>query len=424
MKKNYKMPTLNKLIFGMAMVLSVFTINSCNQDITEDVTPQAQSVTTDETSFQGKNGDIIPGKYIVVLKKEEANLRINPFASYEEVTRQARNYGLQVLSDNGFRNVAIEHAYGSTITGFSAAMSERDVLKLQLDQRVAYVEPDRVITLSQGKRPGGGGGGGSTGEDTPWGIKRVGGGQNGTSKTAWVIDTGIDLTHPDLNINKDDTRHWSAFSTGRDKSPNDGNGHGTHVAGTIAAIKGNGIGVVGVAPGAPLVAVKVLSSSGSGSTSGVIAGINYVGGAAKTGEVANMSLGGSYSETLNLAVTNAAGKGIFFAIAAGNDSKDASKYSPASAEGANIFTVSAMGVDDLWASFSNFGNPPIDYCAPGRNIKSTWKDGGYNTISGTSMAAPHVAGILLLTNGSPETSGSVNNDPDGNPDPIAHVTGN
>jgi subtilisin family serine protease len=337
---------------------------------------------------------------------------------------------LEVLSDNGFRNVAIEHAYGSTITGFSSTMSERDVLKLQLDQRVAYVEPDRVITLSQGKKPGGGGGGGgSTGEDTPWGIARVGGGQNGTSKTAWVIDTGIDLTHPDLNIKNDDTRHWSAFSTGRDISPNDGNGHGTHVAGTIAAIKENGIGVVGVAPGAPLVAVKVLSSSGSGSTSGVIAGVNYVGGAASNGDVANMSLGGSYSKPLNDAVIaastpvrNSENINIYFAIAAGNDSKDAKNYSPASAEGDNIFTVSAMDNNDNFASFSNFGNPPIDFCAPGVSIKSTWKGGGYNTISGTSMAAPHVAGILLLRGGSPLTDGFVKGDKDSNCDKIAHVS--
>ena len=189
------------------------------------------------------------------------------------------------------------------------------------------------------------------------------------------------------------------------------------MAGTIAALN-NDIGVVGVAAGATVVPVKVLSSDGSGSTSGVIAGIDYVAANAATGDVANMSLGGGVSPILDDAIINAAGKGIKFVLAAGNSSDHVNNHSPARVEGTNIYTVSAMTSGDKWASFSNFGNPSIDFCAPGVNIKSTWNDGGYHTISGTSMAAPHVSGILLL--GNINSDNTVIGDPDGYPDPIAH----
>jgi subtilisin family serine protease len=205
-----------------------------------------------------------------------------------------------------------------------------------------------------------------------------------------------------------------------ESTPDDQNGHGTHVAGTVAAID-NSIGVVGVAAGATVISVRVLDRRGSGSYSGVIAGIDHVAANGKTGDVANMSLGGGFSQTLNDAVIAAAAKGIKFSLAAGNESTSAINKSPASAEGTNIFTVSAMASGDLWASYSNYGNPPVDYCAPGSAIYSTWKDGGYNTISGTSMAAPHVAGLLLL--GNTKTDGFVKNDADGNADPILVYNG-
>jgi subtilisin family serine protease len=131
-----------------------------------------------------------------------------------------------------------------------------------------------------------------------------------------------------------------------------------------------------------------------------------------------MSLGGPAYTALDIAIQNAAAKGIRFTLAAGNESMNASYSSPARVNGDGIYTISAMGEGDVWAYFSNFGNPPVDYCAPGISILSTYKGGWYATMSGTSMAAPHVAGLLLL--GNIDTDGNVKGDPDGKADPIAH----
>lgn len=206
----------------------------------------------------------------------------------------------------------------------------------------------------------------------------------------------------------------------RTSSADDDNGHGSHVAGTVAA-KNDGIGVVGVAAGAELVAVKVLDRRGSGSYDGVIAGIDYVANTAASDDVANMSLGGPTSDALDAAIIAAANKGIKFALAAGNESSDANNSSPARVNHSNVFTISAMGENDAWAYFSNYGNPPVDYCQPGVNIYSTYKSGGYTTMSGTSMASPHMAGLLLL--GNTITNGTVNGDPDGAADPILVYNG-
>jgi subtilisin family serine protease len=271
-----------------------------------------------------------------------------------------------------------------------------------------------VVSIYRGK-PGGGGGGSST-QTTPWGIARVGGGANytGTGR-AWVIDSGVDLDHADLNVNTALSRTF--ITSGKDsQSADDGNGHGTHVAGTIAAIN-NSIGVVGVAAGAQVVGVKVLDSRGSGAYSGVIAGVDYVAANGSTGDVANMSLGGPASQALDDAIVAAAqSSGVKFTLAAGNESQNANNVSPARINGNNIYTISASDVNDRFASFSNFANPPVDFCEPGVSINSTYKGGGYASLSGTSMAAPHAAGLLLW--GNIANGGSVSNDPDGNADTI------
>jgi subtilisin family serine protease len=247
-----------------------------------------------------------------------------------------------------------------------------------------------------------------------YGTTRVGGGTTTSTHTAWVIDTGIDLDHCDLNV--DVARSKSFVST--EPSADDLNGHGTHVAGIIAA-KNNTIDTVGVAPGSLVVAVKALDTTGSGALSAIVSAVDYVASRASLNDVVNMSLGfAGYSQTLNDAIINTANKGILFAIAAGNNAAAASGYSPASTNHVNVLTVSAIDNADKFASFSNYGSPPVDFAAPGVSIQSLKMGGGTKFLSGTSMATPHVAGLLLL--GMVQISGRAVGDPDGNPDPIAH----
>lgn len=387
------------LILSAGLLLLV----SCQKEDVYD----SSNVLNDEQVV--KNGDIIPGKYVVVFKPDTFKAAIT--LPYEEAQLRAQKFANAFLSDFGIPVKQIDQVYGAAITGFSAELNELQVNALLRDKRVAYIEPDRWIVLDirvdetvEANKA----------QTIPWGITRVGGFVNytGTAK-AWVIDTGIDLDHPDLNVNTT----LSKTFVPRTKSADDDNGHGSHVAGTIAA-KNNDIGVVGVAAGAPVVAVKVLDRRGSGAYSVIISGVNYVASAGVAGDAANMSLGGPVYQALDDAVLAASNKGIKFCLAAGNESTDANLSSPARVNGTYIYTISAMDNLDKFASFSNYGNPPIDYCAPGVSIYSTYKGGTYATLSGTSMASPHACGVVLL--GAPKTDGYVLNDPDGKPDPIIH----
>ena len=362
-------------------------------------------------------GDKIPGSFICVFKAgavAKGNVRA-------EANRAAGNGGGQV-----------GHVYDTAIRGFSANLSEAGARQVAArNPKIAYCEQDQIVTTGQsalefrtlGKPPAP-----QPQETPPWGVTRVrGGGAYIGNNRAWVIDTGIDLDHPDLNVDTGRSRNFVS----RETSPDDLNGHGTHVAGTIGAKANNSIGVIGVAANAPVVAVRVLNRRGSGSNSDVIKGVDYVAANGVAGDVANMSLGGGVSQALDDAVkcaadgvgANCAAEGVVkFALAAGNESESAELHSPARANGPNIFTVSsfakgtsATDTDDPWSSFSNFG-PPVDYAEPGSSIPSTYKDGGYATISGTSMAAPHLAGILLA--GTVRSTSTVDGDPDGNADKI------
>lgn len=397
---------------------SVFglTLFYCSTDSSIDVN---QETTLEVESVTFQDSQVIPGSYIVVYNN--SNGKITPLAkvkSPSEYKKQMSDLKLKYVSEfksMGLKETEITRTFGHVLNGFAAELTDDQVNALRKDPRVKSIEPDMTISISPLKgKPGGGGTTTPPSQQTPYGTTRVGGGTTASTNTAWIIDTGIDLDHPDLNV---DTGRSVSFLTGGGgaDSPDDQNGHGTHVAGTIGAIDNN-IGSLGVAPGTRVVAVRVLDRRGSGSISGVIAGVDYVKANGKNGDVANMSLGGSVSTTLDNAVISAADSGVKFALAAGNESDNANNHSPARANGNNIYTISAMNSSDNWASFSNYGNPPIDYCAPGVSIYSTWKDGGYNTISGTSMATPHAAGVLLL--GAAQSDGTVNGDPDGNPDPI------
>ncbi|AVR44005.1 peptidase S8 [Christiangramia fulva] len=395
------------------LVVAVFTstlIVSCSQEPTETV------VNKSTPAEAISDPDIIPGQYIVVFNTNVTGNEAKAMANYSKSQELVKSKTALMIQDAGI-NAEILSVYSKTINGALLKMDAKQADMLSKRKEVSYVEKDRLVVLAppcgtpMNPCSGGGGGtGGSSGQQKPYGITRVNGGATYTgSHVAWIIDTGIDLDHEDLNV--DASRGFNAFTSGRDsKSLDDGNGHGTHVSGTIAAID-NGVGVVGVAAGATVIPVKVLDSRGSGSYSGVIAGVDWVAGNGNSGDVANMSLGGPVSDALDQAVKDAAATGVKFALAAGNETDDANNHSPARANGTNIYTISAMDNKDVYAYFSNYGNPPIDYCAPGVNILSCWKDGGYNTISGTSMAAPHAAGVLLW--GNPSSDGTVSGDPDG-----------
>ncbi len=307
--------------------------------------------------------------------------RANPAAwGYLDRGVAGRVQGLE--AGLGFR---ADHVYSAAIRGFAARLTAVQVLLLESDPDVAYVEADGTMT--------------TVAQTLPWGIDRIDadvsstfagdGSGTVTGVNAYIIDTGIDTAHLDLNV----VRHVN-FAGGVNR---DCNGHGTHVAGTVAA-KDNTSDVVSAAPGAPLTGVKVLGCGGSGTTSGVIKGVDWVTANAAKPAIANMSLGGGASQALDDAVTRSAESGVFYSIAAGNSGDDACKYSPARAgAGSNngIMTIAATDSANQEASFSNYGSC-VDAWAPGVNILSTRKGGGTTTMSGTSMAAPHAGGTAAL----------------------------
>ena len=331
------------------------------------------------------------------------------------------NYIVVLTDDADSRSIAsahdaragidVGHVYTSALQGYSAKMAPAVADLLENDPAVKWVQQDTAVK--------------TTAQTTPTGVNRSDADVSPTAKIngvdervnvdVAVIDTGVDLTHPEINVYTPGAKNCSIGAI----NANDLNGHGTHVSGTIGAID-NGNGVVGMAPGARIWPVKVLTDAGSGLNSDVICGIDYVTAHANEIEVANMSLGGggaddgncgnTNNDAMHKAICRSVAAGITYAVAAGNDSEDAANSTPAAYD--EVITVSALAdfngtpgggapstcradVDDTFASFSNFG-ADVDIIAPGVCINSTWMLGGYNTISGTSMAAPHVAGGAAL----------------------------
>ena len=317
-----------------------------------------------EGSIVGAGGaDAISGSYIVVLKDTAA-----PVDSL--VTRLG---GL------------VSKKYTSALHGYSATMSEGQAKRIAADPAVAYVEQNRTfhITATQSNPPS-------------WGLDRIDQrslplnssytySTTASNVHAYVIDTGINLTHTDFG-----GRATSGYDfVNNDTNATDCNGHGTHVAGTIGGTS------YGVAKGVQLTAVRVLDCSGSGTYADVIAGIDWVTQHAVKPAVANMSLGGGVSTSVDNAVKNSIGSGVTYAVAAGNESTSACNSSPSRVSEA--ITVGATTSTDARASYSNYGSC-LDIFAPGSSIKSDWIGGttATNTISGTSMATPHVAGAAAL----------------------------
>lgn len=299
-----------------------------------------------------------------------------------------------VAADHSRRHGAqVRFVYRHALRGYAAAIPANRLEAVRSDPRVDYVERDGVATIVV--------------QTLPWGVDRVEADMSTTAAGGevpnvhvYVIDTGVDRNHPDLYV----VDHVN-FASGPNK---DCHGHGTHVAGTASA-RDNTADVVGVAPGSPIVGVKVLGCSGSGSWSGVIKGIDWVTANAVKPAVANMSLGGGASKTVDDAVKKSADSGVTYAVAAGNDGADACSYSPARAGTyGGVVTVAATDQVDAETSWSNYG-PCVDLWAPGAAILSTRNGGGTTTMSGTSMASPHVAGgaALYLSSNTAATAADV-----------------
>lgn len=363
--------------------------------------------------------------YIVQLVENAYNL--NAKDNYDTHQAFAKSALGGILNGLSLGEYEIGAVYTEVFNGFAIKIDEAGLTKLRTSPLVKAIEAAKPYGIigdcdPAPVKPQPTFVGVST-QQIPYGVQRVGRG-NGTGKKVWIIDSGVNVKHPDLKVNINLSRNFTSggiLGLGNgDSNVEDEVGHGTHVAGIIGALD-NTYGVVGVAAGAEIISVRVFGAEGNGSSITVMQGVDYVAGNALPGEVCNMSLGGGYSELLNQAVQNAALKGIYFAIAAGNDSDDAADYSPASAQGARIFTVSAMDANDNFASYSNYGNPPIKACEPGSNVYSTFKNGTYQFVSGTSMAAPHMAGMLMLVGGNVKIGGYVKGDKDGKPDPIGVI---
>jgi subtilisin family serine protease len=333
-------------------------------------------------------------RYIVTLKDQTST-----------GTAWVENHGLHAEQ-------VFDHSVRGCVLRGSPEMAE----ELRRDPTVASVEQDVVVTLGESAVQPSEEVGTDAAQVVPPGITRVGGSSLTNGTFAYVLDTGIDFDHDDLFVVEPLSRNFVAAE------PNDGedlNFHGTHVAGIIGA-EDNDIDVIGVVPSTPLVSVRVLDSNGSGLISEVIAGVDYVASVASVGDVANMSLSAPVRvAALDQAVLSAADSGILFALSAGNETVDVSTTSPAGVDHPNIFTVSAIGADDCLADFSNFGRS-VDFAAPGVDVESTALDGGTVSVNGTSQASPHVAGLLIATDGDINADGSACRDPDGVADPIAH----
>ena len=386
---------MQKNIFLLA---AIFIIVSCkkNNDSTSNSSGDDECVMRSSTG----SGEIKATQYIVAFSPV-INSRTLSRISLEQVSRN-------ILQRNTIDVSALKISFGGEPGGFIATMTADQAEALRHDESIEAIEPDRVISLGSCftvVEP----------RLVTWNISRIGYG-NGIGKTAWIIDSGIDFDHPDLTVDQSRSKSFIDGQTSAD----DQNGHGTHVAGIIGA-KNNTIGVLGVASGASLVALKVLDKDGEGNLSYIIQALAYINTLADAGDVVNMSVGGeSGSDILDQQVRNTAARGIYFSIAAGNENKLANLSSPARVNASNVYTVSAVDSLDNFASFSNYGNDVVDFAAPGVRILSTWIDNHYAYASGTSMAAPHVAGLLLLRGRDLTSSGLAKNDPDGTPDPIAH----
>ncbi|WP_405851711.1 S8 family peptidase [Streptomyces sp. NBC_00090] len=331
----------------------------------------AQAAPAEGVVLAAGSADAVPGSYIVTLKQG---------AGFKAASAKGRN----LIAGYGG---TVRKTFGSALNGYTATLGEAEARRLAADPAVASVEQNQVYRAD------------ATQTNAPWGLDRIDQANlplsgtytypdtAGSGVTAYVIDTGVRISHSQLAgraVNGYD-------AVDGDSVAQDGNGHGTHVATTIAG------STYGVAKAARIVAVRVLDNNGSGTTAGVIAGIDWVTSnhAAGAPAVANLSLGGGASTALDNAVKNSIADGVTYAVAAGNSGVNAASTSPARVAAA--ITVGATSNTDAKAGWSNYGSV-LDLFAPGVSITAGWhtSDTATNTISGTSMATPHVAGAAAV----------------------------
>ncbi|WP_027482832.1 S8 family peptidase [Deinococcus pimensis] len=343
------------------------------------------------------SGDTIPGRYIVALRDGSVitsapNAVSAQGVSSLGVTAQAARSLVGALGLSA-TDADVHGIYTSAFTGFAATLSEKAVAQLRRDPRVEYVEQDQVVSL---RPPAGDVSAQATQSGATWGLDRVDQralplngsytyNRTGSGVKAYIVDTGLRSSHSQFTGRV--AAGASAINDGRGTS--DCNGHGTHVAGTV------GGSTYGVAKGVTLIPVRVLDCNGSGSISGIISGLDWIRQNRSGPAVANMSLGGGASSSLDTAVNNLWNSGVTVVVAAGNENQNACNVSPARASG--VITVASSTSSDARSSFSNWGSC-VELFAPGSSIKSAWytNDTATNTISGTSMASPHVAGAAAL----------------------------
>ncbi len=383
---------------SIAVVGLLFVVAAC-QETSNPTGPEVRRLRTAAPT------EPVPGQYIVV---------------FNDAVADPQGLARTLVTAHGG---ALRHAYTSALKGFAARLPDAAVVALRHDPNVAYIEPDHVVHVDDTEQMD------SNGD--PWGLDRIdqtalplSGTYTWTSTAAgvhaYIIDTGIWTMHPDFGGRADEVYDVASVLG---INGQDCNGHGTHVAGTV------GSATYGVAKGVFLHGVRVFAGClGTGFASDVIAGVDWVTANHQSPAVANMSIAEQGTDdALNTAVNNLANSGVFVAVAAGNYSVDACGYSPASASGA--YTVAASTKTDAAASFTDWGSCVKVY-APGDAIKSTWLLNGTQTMSGTSMATPHVVGVAALVKAtfgdassaavgnwitSNATSGAITGNPGGTP---------
>lgn len=376
--------------------------------------------------LNAQSPEIISGQYVITLKESAAKPILSNATTRDNGDLQvsassaARTQNISkiksIYDKSGVAKAKVVHEFSDASVGFSAKLTNDEVEKIKKNPEVAGVYQDYKISLDAGSSASAGASDLTTaasGQTLPCGISKAGGPVDGSTKSTWiwVFDTGIEFTHPDLNVQTNPI-YAKSFIAGQ--TANDGNGHGTFVAG-VAAAKNNNIGTVGVSAGAKVVPVKVLSNAGSGSFSSIIAGLNHVMTYSIPGDIvifafsaypiANCENSNPIMRDLIRALGN---KGVWVIMPAGAGGGNANQVTPGCINGTRVLTVGCISCTNQCCSFGGFGKPAVDFVAVGTNVYSTYINGGYTTWSSSVAPVAVVAGICHQQPGvGPVSAGNV-----------------